>query len=135
LDSWCLWRLRHADVTIHSSFVAKSFKRFYCFSTIVSCISCCCCRPPNPHWRKSNMTSSHNNVCKLSSSCSLCELEDGKLYGMMQEKMALRSLQVWSKHAMSEDWLLTRKSMLVLVFFFLYLFFANRPVFNLFCPL
>jgi len=40
------------------------------------------------------MTSSLNNVCKPSSSSSLCELEDGKLYGMMQEKMALRSLQV-----------------------------------------
>jgi hypothetical protein len=25
----------------------------------------------------------------------LRELEDGKLYGMMQEKMASRSLQVW----------------------------------------
>jgi hypothetical protein len=46
------------------------------------------------HWRKRNMTSSYNNVCKLSSSSSLCELEDDKLYGMMQEKMALRSLQV-----------------------------------------
>jgi hypothetical protein len=36
-----------------------------------------------------------SNVCKLSPSSSLRELEDGKLYGMMQEKMASRSLQVW----------------------------------------
>jgi hypothetical protein len=107
LDSWCLRCLKHADVTIHLSFVVKSFKRFYCFSTIVSYI-----------WRKRNMISSHNNVCKLSSSSCLCELEDGKFYGMMQEKMALRSLQVWSKHGMSEDWLLTRKNMFVMVFVF-----------------
>ncbi len=56
-------------------------------------------------------------VCKLSPSSSLRELEDGKLYGMLQEKMASRLLQVWSEQAESEDWLLTGKSLLVVVFF------------------
>jgi hypothetical protein len=50
--------------------------------------------PPPPQLEKEEYDFFSQQRCKPSPSSSLCELEDGKLYGMMQEKMALRSLQV-----------------------------------------